>query len=143
MLLNNFLNHLDKVTQRGDQYTALCPGHDDKKPSLAITEREGKILVKCWSGCTTEDITDALGLEIKDLFSESNFTTQQRQQYRSKKTVRQCLEMLEIEVHVFYQCIVQLLHTDKPLSNEDKARNSLAQTRIIKLIGQIDDARRV
>ena len=143
MLLNDILNHLEKVSQRADQYTALCPAHNDKKPSLAITEKGEKILLKCWSGCTTEDITGALGLQVKDLFTESNLSPQQRQQYAQRKTFRQCLEDLEIEVHIFYQNIVQLLHTDTPLSDEDKARNIVAQNRIIKLIGQLNDARRI
>jgi len=35
----------------GNQYVARCPAHDDRSPSLSITEREGKVLVKCFAGC--------------------------------------------------------------------------------------------
>ena len=143
MQLNEFLSRLDKVSQRGDQYTALCPAHDDKKPSLSITVKGDKILLKDWAGCTTQDIVSSMGLKVSDLFADSNLSPQQRQRYRQKKTVRQCLEILEIEVHIFYQCIVQQLHSDTPFRDEDKARNTLAQTRIIKLIGQLNDARRI
>lgn len=141
-MLQEFINHLDAVTCKGEQFKARCPAHDDKKPSLAITEKDGKILLKCWSGCTTEEIVSSLGLKVSNLFTDSNLSPQQRQQYAKKKTVKKCLEMLEIEVHIFYQCLVQLLHTDTPLSDEDKARNIVAQNRIIKLIGQLNDTRR-
>ena len=142
MQLNDLLNSLDKVSQRGDQYTACCPANDDKNPSLAVTVKDNKILVYCQSGCTTPEIVGALGLKVSDLFTESNLSPSQRKQYANKKTVRQCLEMLEIEIHIFYQCIVQLVHTDTPLSDKEKARSEVAQTRIIKIIGQLNDARR-
>lgn len=135
MLLNEFLSHLDKVSQRGEQYTALCPSHDDKNPSLAITEKDNKILLKCWSGCTSQDITSALGLELKDLFTDSGLNPQERQQYAKRMTARQILEDLEIEIHIIYQCVVQLLHTDNPLTDDDQQRLSVAKKRIIKLIG--------
>ena len=135
MILNDLLNRLDKVSVKGDQYKALCPAHDDKKPSLAITEKDNKILLKCWSGCTTQDITSALGIELKDLFTDSGLNPQERQQYAKRKTARQCLEALEIEIHILYQCVVQLLHTDNPLTDEDQQRMSVAKKRLIQLIG--------
>ena len=41
--VNNFLNRLQKVKQVGnDRYTALCPVHDDKNPSMTIKIVEDK-----------------------------------------------------------------------------------------------------
>lgn len=37
-----------------------CPSHDDAHPSLSITEREGKALLKCHTGCTQDDLIAAL-----------------------------------------------------------------------------------
>ena len=38
-----------------------CPAHDDHHPSLSVAEtRDGKTLVKCWSGCRQDDVIDAL-----------------------------------------------------------------------------------
>ncbi len=42
------------------RYTACCPAHDDKSPSLSITEADDKILVHCFSGCTQDEVLDAL-----------------------------------------------------------------------------------
>jgi putative DNA primase/helicase len=38
-----------------------CPAHDDHHPSLSVAEtRDGKTLVKCWSGCRQDDVLHAL-----------------------------------------------------------------------------------
>lgn len=68
--LDKVLNRLDKVKPAGgDKWKACCPAHDDKHPSLAISETsEGVILLKCWAGCTTKEIVSAIGLELRDLF---------------------------------------------------------------------------
>lgn len=42
------------------QWKACCPAHTDNTPSLSITERNGKALFKCWSGCDQRDIIAAL-----------------------------------------------------------------------------------
>ena len=44
----------------GAGWTCRCPAHDDHDPSLHVTERDGKVLVKCWSGCEQRDVIDAL-----------------------------------------------------------------------------------
>lgn len=68
--LDKVLNRLDKVKSAGtDKWKACCPAHDDKNPSLAISETsEGVVLLKCWAGCTTKEIVSAIGLELRDLF---------------------------------------------------------------------------
>ncbi len=35
----------------GSHGMARCPAHDDKNPSLSITERNGKLLTNCFGGC--------------------------------------------------------------------------------------------
>jgi hypothetical protein len=55
----------------GGQYLVRCPGHNDRRPSLAVRElANGSLLVRCHAGCETEDVLDALGLDWGDLFSE-------------------------------------------------------------------------
>jgi uncharacterized protein (DUF927 family) len=50
---------------------ARCPGHDDRSASLSVSEGDGKILVHCHAGCSTEAVLDALGLKMADLFMDS------------------------------------------------------------------------
>ena len=50
------------------QYIALCPGHDDRSPSLSIREcDDGRVLLHCFAGCDTEDVLAAIGLTFADV----------------------------------------------------------------------------
>lgn len=71
--VGDFLALLKGVKRARDgQYEDLCPGHDDREPSLSIRESEGKILLKCFAGCELIDILKPLGLKPKDLFLNSH-----------------------------------------------------------------------
>lgn len=37
-----------------------CPAHDDRRPSFAVTERDGRVLVNCRAGCSQADVIAAL-----------------------------------------------------------------------------------
>lgn len=73
MPIEKLLPRLQKVRQiKPDQWTACCPAHEDKHPSLSIKELpDGTLLLKDWSGCTANDIVAAVGLEMHDLFPNS------------------------------------------------------------------------
>ena len=59
--IQDWLDRLQGVRKAGRGYKAICPAHDDKNPSLSVTEGDGgKVLVKCHSGCAFEDIRSAL-----------------------------------------------------------------------------------
>lgn len=64
------LSRLDKVRGRGPgQHSSRCPAHDDKGPSLSIKELpDGRVLVRCFAGCETEDVLASVGLTFADLF---------------------------------------------------------------------------
>ena len=49
------------------QYVGKCPAHDDKNPSLSLTLREDRILVKCHSGCSFEQICHAMGIKESEM----------------------------------------------------------------------------
>lgn len=52
-----------KAKRSGQGYIDICPAHEDKNPSLSITEtKDGKLLLHCFSGCTFEEIIAAAGL---------------------------------------------------------------------------------
>jgi len=137
MTLSDLLNRLDKVKQKGSEYKALCPAHDDKSPSLAVTEKDNKLLLKCWAGCSTEEITSALGIELKDLFTDSGLDPQQRKQYRQQKSLKEYLELFDHELMIICQAVNIRLYTNQVRSEENKARELVAARRIIKFIGRI------
>jgi len=54
------------------QWSARCPAHDDRRPSLSVGLGEGgRILLHCHAGCSPEQIVESLGLEVRDLFTDS------------------------------------------------------------------------
>lgn len=69
MTLNDILSKLEGVKGRDGKYTARCPNHGDSTPSLSVgLGKDGRTLLKCFAGCSTEDIVWSMGLQMKDLF---------------------------------------------------------------------------
>ena len=66
MTVNEFLSRLQGVTPDGKGgWMACCPAHDDHNPSMHVNEgADGRILVKCYAGCTTAAIVAAMGLKV-------------------------------------------------------------------------------
>ena len=61
---------LGKSKRTGDKLMARCPAHDDKTPSLSVTIGDKDcVILKCFAGCTTEDVVAALGWKMRDLFA--------------------------------------------------------------------------
>ena len=44
----------------GDGWMTHCPAHDDEHPSLSVSEKNGKVLVKCFAGCFQDQVITAL-----------------------------------------------------------------------------------
>jgi len=60
--------------RKGDKWS--CPAHNDPNPSLSVHEAaDGKVLLKCFAGCTAEAVVDALGLKMADLFTDAAATS--------------------------------------------------------------------
>lgn len=64
-----FLDRLEGVHLRGaGKWSARCPAHQDKSPSLSITQASDRILIHCFAGCGGTAIVAAIGLTMADLF---------------------------------------------------------------------------
>ena len=69
MDIENLLTRLDKVSGSNGRFKARCPAHEDRGPSLSITEGDdGRLLVHCFAGCDVHQVVSAVGLELSDLF---------------------------------------------------------------------------
>lgn len=56
-----------------------CPAHEDNAPSLSVgTGMDGRILLNCHAGCSTEAVVAGLGLTMKDLFPPGSGTPRPR-----------------------------------------------------------------
>lgn len=56
------------VNGAGRQRTARCPAHEDRAPSLSITDGESRVLINCHAGCPVDDVLAALNLTRADMF---------------------------------------------------------------------------
>ncbi|MDD2747803.1 MAG: hypothetical protein PHG39_09655 [Acidithiobacillus ferrooxidans] len=126
------LHRLEKVKSTGPgKWQALCPAHDDKRPSLSIREADdGKVLLKCWSGCSAQAITEALGLSLADLFpgdrrSHESGTGSMRRPF----DYRDCLTGIAHEATVA-RLIVEAVNRGEAMDVESLDRLALAEERI-------------
>ena len=72
-----------KSVQRG---MWQCPAHDDRSPSLHVTEEHNRVLLNCFAGCATPKILSALGLEMADLYDRRAVSVRPSPQ-RGKRSV--------------------------------------------------------
>ncbi len=70
-MIEKIIDRLEGVREiRPGDYYAKCCAHDDKTPSLHITERDNRILIYCFAGCSADNVLDAIGLQWADLYSD-------------------------------------------------------------------------
>lgn len=65
------LSKLKDARKAGNGWCARCPAHEDRKPSLSVSEgADGRALVRCYARCKTVAVCRALGLSLADLMPE-------------------------------------------------------------------------
>lgn len=88
-----------------DRWLASCPTaaheHGDRHPSLSVRELpDGVVLLRCYSmQCDARSITDAVGLELRDLFP-NRVTDRTRLHDDSRLPLRDCLLIVRREMYV-------------------------------------------
>ena len=103
------LGRLESVKPTGpDRWLALCPAHDDRKPSLSIRRADDRALIHCWAGCEASDVVAAIGLSLVDLFDDRqpHYTLSKRP---ALPTVRELIALLEFDLAVIECCFADIL----------------------------------
>ena len=135
------IERLEGVRRCGRGWIARCPAHGDKSASLSLAEGEdGRVLLRCFAGCSAAEVVSAVGLQLADLFPQrlAPATPQQRAALREaakQSDWRAALTVLGVEAYVLTS-VVDTLRRGDPLTPEAHARLRLASKRI-------DDARTV
>jgi len=93
---------LTKVRQRlPGQYSACCPAHADKGPSLSVRETpEGAVLLHCFAGCSVGAVLAALGLDMAALYPPRQTTGREPKRIPRLLSAGQALELLHREAHL-------------------------------------------
>ena len=130
-MIENILTRLEKVKGRNGAYTACCPAHTDKSPSLAIRELDdGRILMKCFANCSIQEIMVAIGMDIGDLFPNVN---KDLPQVKRKYYASDLLRVIEFEAWVV-SVAAHTMSTGKKLSDTDRDRMKVATARIMEAV---------
>ncbi|MHC4961725.1 MAG: DUF3987 domain-containing protein, partial [Planctomycetota bacterium] len=105
------IDRLENIKSTGSgQWQALCPAHEDKKPSLSIgTGDDGRVLLKCHAGCDIKDILAAINLTERDLFTRSKS--------KSSKTIETTYDYQDAGGNLLYQVV---RFTDKTFKQRRK-----------------------
>jgi putative DNA primase/helicase len=106
----------------------LCCAHTNKNPSLSISEGTGgQILLKCFAGCSIEEITGALGLDVGDLFPERlEFSKGQAPRF----TAHEILMASADEIQIAALLLTKWSDPNSDWSTEDHDRLMIANERI-------------
>ncbi len=108
--LDGLLARQDGVRQSGpDRWIARCPAHDDRDPSLSVRDAGDRVLVHCHAGCPAGAVVSALGLELRDLFSEALPTGTRRElaQQHSRR------DLLAAIVHEMTVLMISIRDTER------------------------------
>lgn len=134
MDIGEILAKLRKVRQSGpDRWTACCPAHQDRSPSLALRLMpDGRILLHDFGGCDIEAITAALGVTVSDLFAEP-LTRDRLPAIRAPFSPLDALRCLTRESRVIAIAAADIVE-GKPLNDADADRVALATGRIAEAL---------
>ncbi|QQS33997.1 MAG: AAA family ATPase [Acidobacteriota bacterium] len=72
MKIDDLVSRFKNIRKLPNGFMVRCPAHADSTPSLSISEGvDGRLLLKCFAGCSNTSILAAIELQIKDLFPAS------------------------------------------------------------------------
>jgi len=127
-----------KLRENGrDRWRACCPAHGGNNSSgLSIGVGEyGCVLLRCWQGCSVEQVAAALGLEMTNLFpprpqrAGDGHAPLKRRRLIS---AGQALDLLDSEATLVFVCAADLA-AGKSLDGPTRERLTLAAARVSML----------
>ena len=138
MPIDRVLPQLSSVRKRQQgQWSARCPSHDDKGPSLSVRETpDGAVLIHCFAGCTPAEVAAAMGLELADMFPPRDKSSCAPKKIANLLTAGQALELLASEVMFVAVALGNYFH-GIALTEVDVERLTTAAGRIALMRDQI------
>jgi hypothetical protein len=143
-MIGNLLNKLEKVKGSKGRWTACCPAHGDKSPSLAITETDdGRILLKCFAGCSAQQVVEAVGMDLTDLFPSDNNINYLKANNQGNKPVRRPFYATDLLKIIQFEALITSiaafdLSQGREVSTEDRKRLKTALSRINEAVSYIN-----
>ena len=131
---------LDAVHQTSNrQWTARCPAHDDRRPSLSIRELDDqRVLVHCHAGCGVQEVLEAVGLDFGALYpprTDQPLLRPVRKPWRASEVVA----ALRGELNVVFVILAAV--AAKTLVNDaDAERAGIALERVAHFLHELEHA---
>jgi hypothetical protein len=85
--VDRILERLKKVQRTTPgKWRACCPAHDSAGRSLAIADRDGRVLIHCFAGCAADAVLSSVGLTFGDLYDKplGEFPPLKRSQFNAR-----------------------------------------------------------
>jgi hypothetical protein len=137
------LSRLDgfKLRESGrDRWRSCCPAHGGSNPSaLSIgIGSDDTVLLRCWSGCDVDQVVQALGLDLADLFPMKREFGHGVPPPKRRRllSAAQCLEVVSFECLLVWVA-ARNLAAGHPLTDVDLHRLDVAAERIQSLAGEV------
>jgi hypothetical protein len=143
-MIGDLLNKLEKVKGSKGRWTACCPAHVDRSPSLAITETDdGRILLKCFAGCSAHQIVEAVGMDLTDLFPSDNNINYLKANNQGNKPVRRPFYATDLLKIIQFEALITSIAAfdvseGREVSAEDRKRLKTALSRINEAVSYIN-----
>lgn len=121
-MIETLLSTLDKVKPAGERaWVARCPAHDDKEPSLSISQGEKAVVMHCHAGCSTKEILDSVNLTWGELFPDNGYQKSDTAAYA--KQVWDAAQVDVVRFHPYAQ--------KKKITHDFGARRGRASGRLV------------
>lgn len=137
--INRLLPRLERVQRRGaDRWSARCPAHDDKGPSLSLRVLpDGRVLLHCFAGCPPAEVVHAVGLELHDLFPKPQEHHRPGERRPWRDAGPDALRALADEVNHVFVCAA-LMAGGVKLTARERDRLAIAAERVNGALHLID-----
>ena len=125
------LSKLDGSRRTGtDRWTARCPAHNDRGPSLAIRELDdGRVLVHCFAGCSAHEVVTSAGLTLSDLFPPRSLAAHSAKRERRPFPALDVLRCIAQEALILVVAAMRIAG-GHPIPGEERKRLLVAAARI-------------
>lgn len=149
MNIDLFIQSFGRVKRTPNGFTVKCPAHTDRIPSLAVSEgAQGRILIHCFSGCSTDNILDAMGLKRADLFP-GDLSLKGRREYAVRKAKQEVAATIGNSAAVIFRKSEAIVRAATGVdisawteSQHDKAMNILAEAYKVLWVEELKELNR-
>jgi hypothetical protein len=109
MLTANEISNRMNGKKVGNEFMVKCPAHNDRNPSLAIRESDGKVLAYCHAGCSQANVIEGLrGIGIS-ITSGSSSASEKKSNVKVdafRKILSECFDIVETEAEPLRKYII-------------------------------------